>query len=171
MDRATDIAAPENMEAETLQAHDSAPTPQEDEIGQMGEEAVPVMEEERILEPTTDTSGEQLHVLGRRRTLSNEYAPPSWEGLADRLETSEEQQPVMRQPGNEENGRPTRDKMDVEGVTLLWSIGGTEEGCPAPQDGMQETATATSPKRPKKLKINRKDETPPVRRRSRSKTK
>jgi len=86
------------------------------------------------------------------------------------METSQEQQPVRQQPGNEENGRPIRDNMDVEGVTLDCSIGGTEEGRLAPQDGMQETATATSPKRPKKLKIDRKDETPSVRRRSRSKT-
>jgi len=34
MDRATRMVAPENMEAETLQAPDSAPTPQKDEIGQ-----------------------------------------------------------------------------------------------------------------------------------------
>ena len=34
MDRATDMAAPENMEAETLQAPDSAPKPQKDETGQ-----------------------------------------------------------------------------------------------------------------------------------------
>jgi len=86
------------------------------------------------------------------------------------METSQEQQPVTRQPGNEEYGRPIRDNMDVEGVTLEWTIGGTEEGRLVPQDGMQETATATSPKRPPKLKIDRKDETPPVRRRSRSKT-
>jgi hypothetical protein len=33
MDRTTDMAAPENMEAETLQAPDSAPTPQKDETG------------------------------------------------------------------------------------------------------------------------------------------
>jgi len=60
------------MEAETLQALDSAPTPQEDEIGQRGEEAAPAMEEERVLEPSTDTAGERLHVEGRRRTLSND---------------------------------------------------------------------------------------------------
>jgi len=37
------------MEAETLQAPESAPTPQEDEIGQRGEEAPLAMEEERVL--------------------------------------------------------------------------------------------------------------------------
>jgi len=62
VDRATDIAAPENMEVETLQAPYSAPTPQEDDIGQRGEEAAPTMEEERVLEPTTDTAGERPHV-------------------------------------------------------------------------------------------------------------
>jgi len=135
----------------------------------MGEEAALAMEEECVLEPTTDTAGERPHVEGRRRTLSNDYAPPSWEGLEDRMETCHEQQPVRRQPGNEENGRPIRDNMDVEGVTLEWSIGVIEEGRLAPQDGMEETATAISPKKPKNLKIDRKDETPPVRRRSRSK--
>jgi len=59
--------------------------------------------------------------------------------------------------------------MDVEGVTLERSIGGTEEGRLAPQDGVQDTATATSPKRLKKFKLDRKDETPLVRRQSRSK--
>jgi len=34
VDRATAIAAPENMEAETLQAPDNTPTPQKDELGQ-----------------------------------------------------------------------------------------------------------------------------------------
>ena len=87
------------------------------------------------------------------------------------METSQEQQPVRRQPDNEECGRPVRDNMDVEGVTLEWSIGGKEEVRLAPQDRMQKTAKATSPERPKKLKIDRQDETPPVRRRSRSKTK
>jgi len=128
------------------------------------------MEEKRVLEPTTHTTVERQIVEGRRWTFSNDYAPPSWKGLEDRMETSHEQQPVRRQPGNEENGRLIRDNMDVEVVTLKWTIGGTEEGRLAPQDGMQQTATATSPKRPKKLKIDRKDETPPVRRRSRSKT-
>ena len=40
MDRATDIAAPGNMDAETLQVPDSAPTPQKDK-GQRGVEAAP----------------------------------------------------------------------------------------------------------------------------------
>jgi len=34
VDRATEMAAPQNMEAETQQAPGNAPTPQEDEIGQ-----------------------------------------------------------------------------------------------------------------------------------------
>ena len=62
------MAAPENMEAETLQAPKSAPHAQKDGIGQRGVEAAPEMEEERVLEPTTDTTGEQPHVEGRRRT-------------------------------------------------------------------------------------------------------
>ena len=45
MDKATDMAAPENMAAETLQASDSAPTLQKDETGQRGMEAAPAMEE------------------------------------------------------------------------------------------------------------------------------
>ena len=114
------------------------------------------MEEERVLEPTTDTTGERPYVEGRRRTLRKDYAPPSWEGQEDRMETSQEQQPVMRQPSNEENGRPIGGNMDAEGVTLEWSIGGTEEGRLAPQDGMQETATATSPKRPPKIEDRQK---------------
>jgi len=168
VDRATDITALKNMETETLRTPDSAPMPQEDEIGQRGEEAAPAMEEERVLEPTTDTAGERPNVEGRRRTICNNYAAPPWERLEDRMEKSRGQQPVRRQPGNEENGRPIRDNMDVEGVTLERSTGGTDEGRLAPQDRMQETATANSPRRPKKLKIGRKDETPPVRRRSRS---
>ena len=171
LNRATDMAAPENMEAETLQEPDSAPTHQKNEIDQRGVEAIPIKEEERVLEPTMDTAGERPHVEGRRRTLSNDHAPPSWERLEGRMETSQEQQPVRRQPDNEECGRPVRDNMDVEGVTLEWSIGGKEEVRLAPQDRMQKTAKATSPERPKKLKIDRQDETPPVRRRSRSKTK
>jgi len=52
LDKATDMAAPENMKAETLQVPDNAPTPQKDEIGQRAVEAAPAMEEERVLEPT-----------------------------------------------------------------------------------------------------------------------
>jgi len=76
----------------------------------------------------------------------------------------------MLQPGNDESGRPIRDNMDVEGGTLEWSLGGKTEGRLAPQDGMQKTATATSPKKPPKLKIDKEDDTPPLRRRSRSRT-
>ena len=143
------MAAPENMEAETLQAPDSAPTPQKDEIGQRGVEPAPTMEEERVLEPTTDTAGERPHVEGRRRTLSNDHATPSWEGLEDRMETPQEQQPVRLQPGNEESGLPIRDNMDDEGGTLEWSTGGKEEVHLGSREGVQKTATATSPKRPK----------------------
>jgi len=85
------------------------------------------------------------------------------------METSQEKQPVRWQPDNVESGRPIRDNMDIEGVTLEWNTG-REEGRLPPQDGTQETATVASPKRPKKLKIDKKDDTPPVRRRSRSKT-
>ena len=60
--------------------------------------------------------------------------------------------------------------MDVEGGSLGWSTGGKEEGRLAPRDGMKERATATSPKRPKQLEIDIQDDTPPVRRRSRSRT-
>jgi len=80
LDRATDMAAPENMEAETLQAPDSAPMPQKEEIGRRGVEAAAAMEEERVLEPTTVTGGKRPQVERRRRTLSNDHAPPSREG-------------------------------------------------------------------------------------------
>jgi len=115
-------------------------------------------------------TADEIHVEGKRRTLNNDHTPPSWEGLEDRMETPQEQQPVRRQPDSEESGRPIRDNVDVEGGTLEWSIGGKEEGCPAPQDGMQNTNTATSVKRPQKLKIDRHDDNPPVRRQSRSRT-
>jgi len=133
-------------------------------------EAVPATEEERVLESTKVTVGERLKVEGRRRTLSNDQAPPSREELEDGMETPQEQQPVRRQSGNEESGRPIRDNMDVEGGTLEWSRGGKEEGRLAPRDGMQKKATATGPKRPPKLGIDRQDDTPPVRRRSTSRT-
>jgi len=158
------------METETLQALDNAPTPQRDEIGQRGMEVAPAMVEERVLGPATVTAGEGQQVEVRRRTLSNDYAPPSREGLEDRMETPLEQQPVRRQPGNEKSGRPIRDNVDLEGSTLEWSTGGKEEGRPAPRDGMQKTATATSSKRPKKLNIDREDDTPTERRRSRRRT-
>jgi len=77
------------------------------------------MEEERVLETTTVTGGERPQVEGRRRTFSNDHAPPSPEGLKDRMETPQEHQPVWRQPGNEKSGRPIRDNMAVEGA--LWS--------------------------------------------------
>jgi hypothetical protein len=113
------MAEPKHMEAETLQAPDSAPTPQKGEIGQRGVEAAPAMEKERVLETTTDTAGERSHVEGRRRTLTNNHAPPSREGLGGRMKTPQEQQSVRRQPDNEESGRPIRVNMDVEGA--LWS--------------------------------------------------
>ena len=111
VDRATDVAAPENMEPDTLQTPDSAPTPQKDEIGQRGVEAALAMEEERVRESTTDTEGERPHVVGRRRTFSYENAPTSLEGLEDSMETPQEEQPVRRQHGNEQSGQ-----MDVEGA-------------------------------------------------------
>ena len=75
VDSITDMAAPENIEAETLQAPDSAPTPQKDAIGQRGVEASPAMEEERVLGSTTVTPGERPQVEGRRRTLSKDHTP------------------------------------------------------------------------------------------------
>ena len=56
------MAAPKNMEAETLQETDSDPTPQKDEIGQRGLEAARAMEEERVLETTTVTACERPQV-------------------------------------------------------------------------------------------------------------
>ena len=110
--------APENMETETLHALDSVLTLQKYEISQTGVEAAPAMEEEQVLEPTTDKEVERPHAEGRRRNFSNDHDPPSWEGLEGRMETLQEQQTLRRQTGNEESGRPIRDKMDVEGVTL-----------------------------------------------------
>jgi len=138
LDRATDMAAPKNVEAEILQAPDSAHTHQKDEIGQRDVGAAPAMEEERVLESTTDTAGERPHVEERRRTLSNDHAPPSREGLEDRIEIPQEQQPVRRQSGNEESGRPIEENMDVEGGTLEWSTGGKVEGRLNPRDWVQK---------------------------------
>jgi hypothetical protein len=170
MDRATDMAAPENMGAVTLHAPESAPTPQKGETGQRGVEAASTMEDEPVLEPTTDTAGKLPHVERRRRTLNNDHPPPSWEELEDRMETPQEKEPVRWQTDNVESGRPIRDNMDVEGVTLEWNTGREEEGRLHLQDGTQERATTTRPKRHQKLKKNKNDDTPPVRRRSRSKT-
>jgi hypothetical protein len=87
------------------------------------------------------------------------------------METPQEKQPVRWQPDNVESGRSIRDNMDVEGVTLEWNTGREEEGrLPPPQNGTQETATATRPKMPKKLKIDKKDDTPAVLRRSTANT-
>jgi hypothetical protein len=69
------------------------------------------------------------------------------------METPQVQKPVRWHPGNEESGRPIRDNMDVEGVSLEWNIGEEKEDRLPPQDGKQESATATSPKRLKKLKM------------------
>ena len=120
--------APENMEAETLQAPDSTPTPQKDETGQRGVEVAPAMQEERVLEPTKDTAGKRPYVEGRRRPLSNDHPPQSWERLEDRMETPQEKQPVRWQPDNEESGRPIGDNMNVKTVTVEWNVGGEEEG-------------------------------------------
>ena len=78
------------------------------------------MEEDRELEHTTVTADERPQVKGRRRTLSNDHSPRSWERLEDRVETPQEQQPVRRQSGNEESGRPISENTDVEGGTLEW---------------------------------------------------
>ena len=166
---ATILAAPDNMEAETTQVPDSAPTPHKDEIGQTEVEFTSAMEEERLMENATETEGERPHVEGRRRRHSNRQPPPSQEMLEDRREEHPEKPPVGWQPGNEEHGRSISDKKEIDEGTLGWRNGGTEDG-PAPQDGTPETVTATSPKRHKKLKINIQDDPPPVRRRSRSKT-
>jgi histidinol phosphatase-like enzyme len=93
MDRATDMAAPENMEAEQLQAPESTPTPQTDEKCLMGVEAAPSVEEDGVLETTTDTTSKRSH-KERRRTLSNEILPMSWNRLGNRMETPQETQPV-----------------------------------------------------------------------------
>jgi hypothetical protein len=130
------------------------------------------MEEEPVLEPTTDTAGKLPDVERRRRTLNNDHPPPSWEELEDRMETPEEKQPVRWQPDNVESGWPVRDNMDVEGVILEWNIGVEEEGrLPPPllRTGRKRQLRRRVPKGPQKL-IDKKDDTPPVRRRSRSKT-
>ena len=113
------------------------------------------MEEERVLETTTVTAGERPQVEGRRRTLCNDHAPPSRKGLQERMGAPQEQKQVRRQPGNEESGWPIRDNMDMVGGTLEWSTGGKKEGCLAPRDGMQNTATTTSSKRSKNFKIHK----------------
>ena len=65
------------------------------------------------------------------------------------METPQQQQPVRRQPSNEESGRPIRYNMDAKGGTFEWSTGGKEEGPLAPRDGILKKATATSLNRPK----------------------
>jgi len=125
------------------------------------------MEEERVVEPTTDTAGKLPHGERRRRTPNNDHPPPSWKELGDRMETPQEKQPVRWQSENVENGRPIRQHGRGRGHFRVEYKQGRSA---TPQNGTQETATATSLKRPKKLKIDKKDDTP-VRRRSRSKTK
>jgi hypothetical protein len=44
------------------------------------------------------------------------------------METPQEKQPVRWKPDNVESGRPIRDNMDVERVTLEWNTGREEEG-------------------------------------------
>ena len=104
------------------------------------------MEEERVLEPTTDTAGKLLHVGRRLRTLNNDHPPPSWEELEDRMETPQEKQPVRWQPDNMYSGRPIRDNMDVEGVTLDWNTGREEEGRLPPRTGRKRQLRRRVPK-------------------------
>jgi len=53
--------------------------------------------------------------------------------------TPQEKQLVRWKPDNGEIGRPIRDNMYVEEVTLEWNIGGEEQGRLPPQNGMQES--------------------------------
>jgi len=64
------MAAPANMETETLHAPDSDPTPQKDEIDQRGVEAPAAMEQERVLEHTTDAADERPQEEGTRGTVT-----------------------------------------------------------------------------------------------------
>jgi len=45
--------------------------------------------------------------------------------------------------------------MDVEGGSLGWARSGTDDRQPSTEDEMQKTAVTTSPKRQKKLKIDK----------------
>jgi len=129
VDRVTDMAAPENMEAETLQAADSAPTPQKEEIGERGVEGAPTMEEERVLEHT-DTAVERQHVEGRRRKLSNDHASSSWGAGGQDEDTSRAaiSEAAARQRGDWTN----QQRQHEHGMgTQEWNTGG-KEGSLAP---------------------------------------
>ena len=54
------------------------------------------------------------------------------------MEAPQVQQTVRRKPGNEESGRPVRDKVDVEGSTLEWSKCGKEEGRQVTRNGIKK---------------------------------
>ena len=112
-------------------------------------EAAPAMEEERVVEPTTDTAGKLPHGERRRRTPNNDHPPPSWKELGDRMETPQEKQPVRWQPDNVESGRSIRDNMDLEGVTLEWNTGREEEGRLPPRTGGKRQLRRLVPKGPK----------------------
>jgi len=79
----------------------------------------------------TQRANDHMWRGGDGRTVTT-MPPPSWEGFENRMDTPQEQQPVRRQPGKKESGRPNRDNMDAEGGTLEWSTGGKEEGRLAP---------------------------------------
>ena len=113
------MAAPEYMEAETLQAPDSAHKTQKDEIGPRGAEASPAMEGERLLESTTDTADERPQVEGRRRTVSDDQAPNVPGGAGGQDGDTSKQQPVRRQPSNEESVCPSETIRTWKGA--LWS--------------------------------------------------
>ena len=104
------------------------------------------MEEERVLELTTDTLGERPPVEGRRRTLSDDHAQPPWEGLEDRMETPQEQQTVRQQHGNEESGVPIRD-MELEGAH--WSGPQAGKVIQHPGTGWKRQLRRPVPKGPK----------------------
>ena len=114
-------------------------------------------------EPTKDTAAD-ITQDRKRQKLSADHAPQPREGMEARTEIYDEQQPVRRQPSGGERRQNIRENMDLEGGKLEWSTSGTE-GQPVAGDGMQKTSAATSPKGPKKLKIDRK--MPPVRRQGR----
>jgi len=63
---------------------------------------------------------------GDGRSVTTRPHRPGGRGLEDRMVTPQEQQPVRRQPGNEESGRPIRDNMDVERGILELSTGGNK---------------------------------------------
>jgi hypothetical protein len=110
-------------------------------------------------EPQEDEAGDILQDR-RRQTLRDGHAQPSRDEIEDKMQIYDEQHPVRQRPCGGENKQTPGENMDVEGGALGWARSGTDNRQPSTEDEMQKTAATTSPKRPKKLKIDRQEATP-----------